>query len=131
MGRTQNRPLPLILARELASNVATPFLVLDADGTLVFFNERAEQIIGSTASELGDLTEDEWRALLQVERLDGTPVPSEETPSSVARRECRPVLDTLVYTRQDGHRMKLVVMAVPLLAHTDDLAGVFLVFWET
>jgi PAS domain-containing protein len=52
MGRTQNRPLPLILARELASNVATPFLVLDADGTLIFFNERAEQIIGSTPDQL-------------------------------------------------------------------------------
>ena len=33
MGRTQNRPLPLILARELASNVATLFLVLDRDGS--------------------------------------------------------------------------------------------------
>jgi PAS domain-containing protein len=131
MGRTQNRPLPLILARELASNVATPFLVLDKDGTLIFFNDRAEQIIGSTPAELGELSEEEWRALLKVERLDGTPVPSDQTPSSVARRECRPVLDTLVYTRDDGHSMKLVVMAVPLLAHADDLAGVFLVFWET
>jgi PAS domain S-box-containing protein len=131
MGRTQNRPLPLILARELASNVATPFLVLDKDGTIVFFNERAEQIIGSTAAELGELTEEEWRALLKVERLDGTPVPSEQTPSAIARRECRPHLDTLVYTREDGHSMRLVVMAVPLLAHANDLAGVFLVFWET
>jgi PAS domain-containing protein len=131
MGRTQNRPLPLILARELASNVATPFLVLDKDGTLIFFNDRAEQIIGSTPAELGELSEEEWRALLTVERLDGTPVPSDQTPSSIARRECRPVLDTLVYTRDDGHSMKLVVMAVPLLAHADDLAGVFLVFWET
>jgi hypothetical protein len=36
-----------------------------------------------------------------------------------------------VYTRDDGHSMTLVVLAVPLLAHADDLAGVFLVFWET
>lgn len=131
MGRTQNRPLPLILARELASNVATPFLVLDADGTLIFFNDRAEQIIGSTPAEMGELTEEEWRARLSVTRPDGTPVPSEETPSAIARRERRPCLDTLVYTRDDGHSMTLVVMAVPLLAHADDLAGVFLVFWET
>ena len=131
MGRTQNRPLPLILARELASNVATPFLVLDADGTLIFFNERAEQIIGSTPAEMGELPEDEWRARLSVSRLDGTPVPNDETPSAIARRECRPCLDTLVYTRDDGHSMTLVVLAVPLLAHADDFAGVFLVFWET
>jgi PAS domain-containing protein len=52
-----NRPLPLILAREFADNVATPFLVLDAEGTLVFFNERAEQIIGTTWAEFGELPE--------------------------------------------------------------------------
>ena len=72
MSRTQNRPLPLILARELASNVATPFLVLDRDGTLIFFNERAEQIIGMTPAELGEVAEEEWRGLLKVETLDGT-----------------------------------------------------------
>jgi PAS domain S-box-containing protein len=131
MSRTQNRPLPLILARELASNVATPFLVLDRDGTLIFFNERAEQIIGMTPAELGEVAEEEWRGLMTVERLDGTPVPNDQTPSAIARREVRPHLDTLFYTRRDGHRMKLVVMAVPLLAHADDLAGVFLLFWET
>ncbi len=51
------RPLPLILARELAANVATPYLVLDGEGTLVFFNERAERIVGATPSELGEMPE--------------------------------------------------------------------------
>ena len=51
------RPLPLILARELAANVATPYLVLDAEGALVFFNERAERIVGATPSELGEMPE--------------------------------------------------------------------------
>ena len=44
--------LPLILAREFAANVATPFLVLDREGTLVYFNEHAERLIGSTPGEL-------------------------------------------------------------------------------
>ncbi len=30
----------LILARELAANIAAPLLVFDRDGTLVFFNGR-------------------------------------------------------------------------------------------
>jgi PAS domain S-box-containing protein len=55
----QSRPLPLILARELAANVATPYLVLDAEGTLVYFNERAERIIGATPAEIGELREQE------------------------------------------------------------------------
>ena len=126
----QSRPLPLILARELAANVATPYLVLDGDGTLVYFNERAEQILGVTPSELGEMPEEEWRTRFQVEQPDGTPVVSGQTPSARARRERRPVQDTLVYTWADGRRTTLAVTATPLLGRDDALLGVFLLFWE-
>jgi PAS domain S-box-containing protein len=125
-----DRPLPLILARELAANVATPYLVIDAQGTLVFFNERAERILGVTPSELGEMPEEEWRTRFQVERPDGTPVESEETPSARARRERRLVQDTLVYTWADGRRTTLSVTATPLLGREEELVGVFLLFWE-
>ena len=124
------RSLPLILAREFAANVATPFLVLDRDGVLVYFNERAEQIIGGTASELGEMEEREWRQRFHVQRPDGTPVESSETPTAVARRECRPVADVLVYTRPDGSQRTLTVIATPLLGNGDQLEGVFCVMWE-
>jgi PAS domain S-box-containing protein len=122
--------LPLILARELSANVATPYLVLDDEGTLMFFNERAERIIGATPSELGELREDEWRTRFRVERPDGTPVETVETPSARARRERRPVYDELVYEWEDGRRTPLSVIATPLLGRDDELFGVFLLFWE-
>jgi PAS domain S-box-containing protein len=125
-----SRPLPLILARELAANVATPYLVIDGEGRLVFFNERAERILGTTPSELGEMPEEEWRTRFQVERPDGTPVESDQTPSARARRERRPMQDTLVYTWADGRRTTLSVTAIPLLGREDDLLGVFLLFWE-
>jgi hypothetical protein len=40
------KPVVLILARELAANVAAPMLVLDCKGTLVFFNEPAVALWG-------------------------------------------------------------------------------------
>jgi PAS domain S-box-containing protein len=124
------RSLPLILAREFAANVATPFLVIDAEGTLVYFNERAEQIIGGTAAELGDMEERDWRQRFHVKRTDGTPVESSETPTAIARRERRPVQDVLVYTRLDGSTRTLSVTASPILGHLDQLEGVFCVMWE-
>jgi PAS domain S-box-containing protein len=130
MARSIQRSLPLILAREFAANVATPFLVVDRDGVLVYFNERAEQIIGGTAAELGEMEERDWRRRFHVQRPDGTPVESSETPTAIARRECRPVQDVLVYTRLDGSRRTLSVTATPLLGHADELEGVFCVMWE-
>jgi PAS domain S-box-containing protein len=122
--------LPLILAREFAANVATPLLVLDHEGTLVYFNERAERLIGSTASELCPLAEIDWRQRVSIERLDGTVVPDEHTPSAIARREQRPVHETLVYTGLDGNRRTLEVTATPLLGRGDRLEGVLMLFWE-
>ena len=122
--------LPLILARELAANVATPYLVLDGEGTLVFFNDRAERIIGATPSELGELREEEWRTRFKVERPDGAPVESADTPSARARRERRPVYDELVYEWDDGRRTPLSVIATPLLGRDGEVVGVFLLFWE-
>src|SRR6516164_8637004 len=124
------RSLPLILAREFAANVATPFLVLDRDGTLVYFNERAAQLIGSTPGELCPLPELEWRQRFSIERLDGSGVADEQTPSATARRERRPVHETLVYTSLNGPRRVLEVTATPLLGRGDDLEGVFLLFLE-
>ena len=122
--------LPLILAREFAANVATPFLVLDSEGTLVYFNEPAERLIGSTPGELCPLPELEWRQRFTIERLDGSEVADEQTPSATARRERRPVHETLVYAGLDRQRRVLEVIATPLLGRGAELEGVFLLFWE-
>jgi PAS domain-containing protein len=130
MDRTQNRALPLILAREFAANVATPLAVFDADGSLIFFNEPAEEIMGQTSTEVGELAEAEWRARFSVERPDGSPIASEDTPTAVARREGRPTHDTLVYTMLDGTRRTISVTATPILEREDELVGVIALFWE-
>jgi hypothetical protein len=40
----KQKSLVLILARELATNLATPIYIADSVGDLVYFNEPAEQI---------------------------------------------------------------------------------------
>lgn len=130
MERTAQKSLPLILAREFASNLATPLAIIDEQGTLVFFNEPAERLIGQTHAELGNLAEAEWRARFRTERLDGSSVPDEETPTAVARRLRRPAHETLVYTMLDGQRRTLSVTAIPMLERGQELAGVVVVFWE-
>ena len=73
-----HKHLVLILAREFASNLATPLAVIDETGRLLFFNEPAGRIIGSTPAELGELTEEEWRARFSAEHPDGTPAAIDE-----------------------------------------------------
>jgi PAS domain-containing protein len=123
--------LPLILAREFASNIATPLALIDATGRLVYFNEPAERIVGATPAELGELTEDQWRARFSAQHLDGTPAGIDEMATVVARRELRPAHQRLVITTLDGLRRTLGVTAVPLLeGEREELVGCVVLFWE-
>jgi PAS domain-containing protein len=130
MEQTAQKSLPLILAREFASNLATPLVLMDERGSLVFFNEPAEQIIGQTHAEVGELGPDEWGRLFKVERIDGTPIQVEKTPAGVTLAERRPAHDTLAFTTIDGIRHEIAVTAFPLLGREEELVGVVSVFWE-
>jgi PAS domain-containing protein len=44
--------LALILARELASKLATAMFIADAEGDVVFYNEPAEEILSRTSAEV-------------------------------------------------------------------------------
>jgi PAS domain S-box-containing protein len=129
MEQTAQKSLPLILAREFASNLATPMVLMDERGSLVFFNEPAEQIIGQTHAEVGELGPDEWGRLFKVERIDGTPIQVEKTPAGVTLAERRPAHDTLAFTTIDGIRHEIAVTAFPLLGREEEIVGVVSVFW--
>jgi PAS domain-containing protein len=128
----QRRPkhLVLILAREFASNLATPMLVSDADGNLVFFNEPAGHVLGRSFGEVGELPASRWAELFKTEELDGAPVPLERMPAGIALIEARPAHHRFAITGLDAVRRVISVTAFPLLAHTDDLVGVVAIFWE-
>jgi PAS domain-containing protein len=48
-----SKPIQIILARQLASCIAAPILLVDAEGTLVFYNEAAEEIFNQRFDETG------------------------------------------------------------------------------
>lgn len=123
------RSLPLILARELAANLATPMFLLDTAGVLVFYNDAAALLIGKPFGELDTLTGVEFGHLLQLCDLDGVPVRGRDTPAGIAYFEHRPGHRTLVATGLDGERRTVNATAYPLFGTTHELHGVVTVFW--
>jgi hypothetical protein len=51
-----SKPIQLILARQLASSMATAIMLFDAYGNLVFYNEPAEPILNTRFDETGEIT---------------------------------------------------------------------------
>ena len=125
-----HKSLPLILAREFASNIATPVSIWDERGWLVYYNEPAARIVGRPYAEVGELEPAEWTKLFAVARLDGTPVLLEEMPVGIAHVEKHPAHDTVSFTDFSGARHEVEVTAFPLLGRADELLGVVAVYWE-
>jgi PAS domain-containing protein len=124
------KPLQLILARQLASLVAMPILLIDADGTLVFYNEPAEALLNRRFDETGEIQADDLVELIEVADEDRRPLPPDERPTRVARLERRAVSRT-VWTRSRGGEWKhLQVTAVPLVGEGATLFGVMHLLWE-
>src|ERR1041385_4479002 len=102
MVQTRQKSLVLILAREFASNLATPFFVVDPDGALVFYNEPAEAVLGRRFAESGELAAGEWSTIFSPTDLDGKPLALDELPLGVALTKRCPAYRPLRITGLDG-----------------------------
>src|SRR3954453_17231039 len=84
MAAPRSKHLVLILAREFASNLATPTLIADDRGTLVFYNEAAETVAGMPFAEAGEIPLDDWAARFAPRTADSEPIPPELRPTRIA-----------------------------------------------
>lgn len=128
--RRPQKHLILILARELASNLATPTLIADAEGTLVFYNEAAEEIAGRPFAEAGEMPIDEWTASFEPRTPTGEPLPADQRPTRIALDEQRPAHHSFRVTSADGVERDVAVTAFPLFAHSEEFVGILAIFWR-
>ena len=129
-GEREQRDLILILARDLTSRLATPSFVVDGEGTLAYFNEAAEPVLGQSYAESGELRAGEWATGWRPTDTEGRPIPLEELPLGIAFREGRPAHRAIHITGGDGVGRDIEVTAFPLQTRPDVTVGAIAVFWE-
>jgi PAS domain-containing protein len=124
------KPLELILMRQLTGYLAMPILIADAEGTLLFYNRPAEAIIGRSFAETGELPLLDYMREVHLYDEDGFLIPPEERPLPVAMREHRATHRRLRIQGLDG-RMRLVESTVlPLQGQGGRTLGGAVIFWE-
>jgi PAS domain-containing protein len=124
------RPLELILARNLMSALSTPAFLVDEGGVLVFYNEAAGMLLGKRFEELGTVGADEWGALFGPFDESGAPIPYDELPLVVAVRNGRPAHADFEISSADGARHQVEVSAFPILTPHGS-QGAIAVFWPS
>jgi PAS domain-containing protein len=126
-GRTQ-RPLELILARNLLSTLSTPAFLVNRPGDLVFYNEAAGSLLGRRFEERGTLSAQEWVDTFGPLDDDGTPIPVEQQPLTAALRHNRPGHARHRIRSLGGAEHMVEVSAVPVIG-ADGAQGAMVFFW--
>ena len=72
--RAPQKPLELILARNLLTSISTPAFLLDDEAAVVFYNEAAAALLGRSFEEAGRMEAEQWTHAFGPFDEDGSPV---------------------------------------------------------
>ena len=120
----------LILMRQLASSLAMPIFLVDPAGNLLFYNEPAEQLLGSRYDETGEMSVGQWSSLFTPIGEDGAPLPGEALPLNIALHKHRAAHLAFWIRGLDGVSRKIGATAFPLEGQGGRQLGAVGIFWE-
>jgi PAS domain-containing protein len=123
------KPLELILARNLLTSVTTPGFLVAVDGRLLFYNEGAGALLGRPFEDVGQLDPDAWSAVFGPLTDDGEAIPIEQLPLTIALREGRPAHSEFCVRSGDGKIHKIAASAMPIVGHAAGASGAMVIFW--
>ena len=125
------QPVEMILVRQLATYLYVPVLVADTTGTVVFYNEPAERILGVRFDETGRIDPEEADRLVELSD-DPSAGPDEAgRPLLTALQQRRPVhARRRLLRRSDRVRLQVELTAFPVIDQEQRLLGAVAMFWE-
>ena len=130
MAISSQKPIQLILARQLASSLAMPIVIVDTVGTLIYWNEPAEVLLAIRFDEAGEMLASQWGAQFNVTDEERNPLPREEWPLVIAMTQQTPV-SRIIWVRSHESAWRHVNWtSVPFIAQGGEFLGVQSVFWE-
>ena len=93
--------IEVILFKQVASYLATPIFVVDPAGTLAYYNEPAEQLLGCRYDETGAMPMSEWSTIFVPRDEQGDPLPGDALPLALALEHHEPAHGDMWITGED------------------------------
>ncbi len=124
------KEVEVILARHLASYLAMPIFIVDPQGSLIYYNEPAESILGRRYEETGELPLQEWTTAYSPTDEAGQPFAPDALPLAIALDQRKTASARFWIRGLDAVRRHIEVTAFPLIGQDNRYLGAIALFWE-
>ena len=125
-----SRCIEVVLMRQLSSYLTMPIFLVDPVGNLLFYNESAERLLGHRYNETGEMPFEEWSTIFIPTAEDGSPIPPEDLPLSIALQKYRADHRSFWIRSLDGIFRRIAATAFPLEGEGNRHLGAVAIFWE-
>ncbi len=122
--------IEIILARQLADCLSVPVFIVGPEGTLLFYNEPAEQILGKRFEDTGEMLVGEWGEIWYPHDEDGNAIPREELPLVKTIYSHEPGHKTFWIKSLAGKSIKISVTSIPVIGRSKQFSGAMAIFWD-
>ena len=122
--------IEIILSRQLADCLTVPVFIVDPEGTLIFYNEPAEEILGKKFQDTGPMPIGDWGTLFFPQDEDGKDIPPEELPLTQTIQNKVPAHKTFWIKALSGKSTKISVTSIPIIGRSKNFSGAMAIFWD-
>lgn len=121
--------IEIILSRQLADCLSLPVFITDIKGNLIFYNESAEEILGSRYEETGELKVEEWSTMFKPMNEKGKSMPPDDLPLVKTLKNKRPYHKAFFIESLSGVKRKISVTTYPIINRASKFVGAVAIFW--
>ena len=125
-----SREIEVILSRQWADSLSTAVFIVDPEGNLIFYNERAEALLGMRYDETGVMPVEEWSSIFTPKDDEGNILPPEDLPLVETLSFQRPAHGEFWIRILKGIDYKISVTSFPIMGRPNRFLGGIAIFWK-
>jgi len=125
------QPIELILARQFGDTLSQAVFLVDPEGNLLFYNEKAEMILGVRFGETGAMSQEVWSKMFHPRDEKGNSLSSEDLPLVQTIKSHKPARGSFYINSATGERHLLNVTSIPIEGRPHRFLGAMALFWNS
>jgi hypothetical protein len=126
-----SKEIEIILSRQFSDCLSIPIFIVDPMGNLDFYNDPAEDLLGSNYNETGSLPVSVWSTIFKPQDDHGNFLPPNDLPLVETLTKKLPAHGTFWITNLNGPMYKISVTSFPIMGRPDRFLGAMAIFWKT